>query len=313
MTTVLGLDIGGTHTRARLVRDGTVLAEAEGGSASLTAAGREQADTALTAILSELGLCPASLDAICAGSAGSGSGDARAFLTARLAPLTRHGTVIVVNDVALVLPAAGVGDGIAVVAGTGSNCFGRHAGRERAVGGWGWLLGDEGSGYWIVKQAVREILRRHDDETPPGPLTRDLLNASGCPDQRALLQRFYDDPRPDTWAAHVPAVLGTGDPFGAGILDRAARALAGLAASCSRRLNGPAGLPVVLAGGLLTGHRALADRTRDHAQRLLPDAPVQTLDRPPVAGAVTLADAAATPGPWGGVPVRVRSRGLRSG
>jgi N-acetylglucosamine kinase-like BadF-type ATPase len=294
VTTVLGLDIGGTHTRARLVRDDAVLAEAEGGSASLTAAGRQQAETALTAILSQLGLRQASLDAVCAGSAGSGSGDARAFLQARLAPLTRHGTVIVVNDVALVLPAAGVGDGIAVVAGTGSNCVGRHVGRERAVGGWGYLLGDEGSGYWIVKQAVREILRRHDDETPPGPLTRDLLDAVGCPDQRTLLQRFYDDPRPDTWAAHVPTVLSTKDPFSAEILDRAAQALAGLAASCSRRLNAPSDLPVVLAGGLLTGHLALADRTGDHTRRLLPCAPVQTLNQPPVAGAVALAHAAAT-------------------
>lgn len=157
----------------------------------------------------------------------------------------------------------------------------------------GWLLGDEGSGYWIIKQAVREILRRHDDGAPPGPLTRNLLDAAGCPDERALLQRFYDDPRLDVWAAHVPAVLGTDDPFGGEILDRAAHALAGLAASCSRRLNGPSDLPVVLAGGLLTGHLALADRTRDQARRLLPDAPVQTLDRPPAAGAVALAHAAA--------------------
>jgi glucosamine kinase len=293
MTTVLGLDIGGTRTRARLDRDGTILAEAEGGSASLTAAGRQRAGTALTAILSRLSLGKASLDAVCAGSAGSGAGDARAFLETRLAPLATHGTVIIVNDVALVLPAAGVSDGIAVVAGTGSNCVGRHAGRERAAGGLGYLLGDEGSGYWVVKEAVREVLRRHDEEEPAGPLTDNLLRAADCPDQRALLQRFYDDPRPEGWAAHVPAVLGTDDPFGAEILDRAAAALACLAATCSRRLDAPPGLPVVLAGGLLTGSRALAHCTGDHTRRLLPGAPVQTLDQPPVAGAIALARAAA--------------------
>lgn len=293
MTTVLGLDIGGTRTRARLTRDGEVLAEAEGGSASLTAAGREQAAAALTAILGKLGLRESSLDAVCAGSAGSGSGDARAFLQARLAPLTRHGTVIVVNDVALILPAAGVGDGIAVVAGTGSNCVGQHAGRERTAGGYGYLLGDEGSGYWIVKETVREALRRHDDGIRRGALVRDLLNATGCADERTLLQRFYDGPRPDLWAAHAPTVLSADDPFTAELLDRAAQALADLAATCSRRLDASPGLPVVLAGGLLTGSRALADQTRDHIQRLLPGAPVQTLSRPPVAGAVALAHAAA--------------------
>jgi N-acetylglucosamine kinase-like BadF-type ATPase len=293
VTKVLGLDIGGTRTRARLARDGEVLAEAQAGSASLTAAGREQAEAALTVLLGQLSVDEASLDAVCVGSAGSGSGDARAFLQARLAPLTRQGTVVVVNDVELVLPAAGVGDGIAVVAGTGSNCVGRYAGLSRAAGGLGYLLGDEGSGYWIVKEAIREVLSRHDDEAPPGPLSRDLLHAADCPDQRTLLQRFYDDPRPDVWAAHVPAVLATDDPFAAGIAGRAAKALAGLAATCSRRLSAPPGLPVVLAGGLLTGHAALAERTRDHIQRLLPGAPVQTLSRPPVAGAVALAHAAA--------------------
>jgi len=293
VTTVLGLDIGGTRTRAWLARDGIVVAEAEGGSASLTAAGRQQAEIALAAILSQLSVRAASLDAVCAGTAGSGSGDARDFLSARLAPLTRHGTVIVVSDVGLILPAAGVGDGIALVAGTGSNCVGRQAGAERAAGGWGYLLGDEGSGYWIVREAVREVLRRHDDGAAPGPLTRELLHAMSCPDQRTLLQRCYDDPRPDVWAARVPAVLGTDDPFAAGLLDRAARALAGLAASCSRRLAAGPGLPVVLAGGLLTGHRALAERTGDHIQRLLPGAPVLTLSCPPVAGAVALAQAAA--------------------
>jgi N-acetylglucosamine kinase-like BadF-type ATPase len=179
------------------------------------------------------------------------------------------------------------------VAGTGSNCVGRHAGLLRAAGGWGYLLGDEGSGYWIVKEAVREVVRRHDDKAPPGPLSRDLLHAAGCPDPRSLLQRFYDDPHPDGWAAHVPAVLGTEDPFGCDILARTAEALAGLAATCSRRLNAPPGLPVVLAGGLLTGHAELAERTRGHIQRLLPGAPVQALSCPPVAGAVALASAAA--------------------
>jgi hypothetical protein len=74
---------------------------------------------------------------------------------------------------------------------------------------------------------------------------------------------------------------------------RAAQALAGLAADCIRRLSAPPDLPMVLAGGLLTGNLALTDRTRTHTQRLLPGAPVQTLNRPPIAGAVALAHAAA--------------------
>jgi N-acetylglucosamine kinase-like BadF-type ATPase len=104
---VLGLDIGGTHCRARLSMAGQVVDEAEAESASLSAIGTERAGKALSEVLKRLSLDDtAMLDAICAGSAGTGSVTARAFLTGLLAPLTRTGNVIVVNDARLVLPSA---------------------------------------------------------------------------------------------------------------------------------------------------------------------------------------------------------------
>src|SRR5206468_3881435 len=82
-----GLDIGGTHSRARLARDGETLAEAKAGSASLTAAGATSATAALQELLADLDLSSLGpLDAICAGSAGSGSPEAVKFLHSHLAP-----------------------------------------------------------------------------------------------------------------------------------------------------------------------------------------------------------------------------------
>ena len=201
MTLVLGMDIGGTQARARLATaDGTIVAEAEAASASLTAAGRARAGRALDELLAALGLhgpadasglretwdaaCPPghqsleTLDAICVGTAGSGSPASVEWFEHRLASLTTTKTIIVVNDSRLALPAAGLDEGIAVVSGTGSTAVGVVSGREERAGGWGYLLGDEGSGYWIAREGIRRILDRHDAHDDPGPLGAALLDDS---------------------------------------------------------------------------------------------------------------------------------------
>ncbi|HEY2127899.1 MAG TPA: BadF/BadG/BcrA/BcrD ATPase family protein [Streptosporangiaceae bacterium] len=144
---LLGIDIGGTRSRARLCTDGQVTAETDGPSASLPAAGRDGAQAALTKLLAGLPLGQARpLDAICVGSAGLSVPGVREFLAGQLAPLTRAGDVTIVSDVQLVLPAAGLTDGVAVICGTGSVAVGSLAGRTVQIGGWGYLLGDEGGG-----------------------------------------------------------------------------------------------------------------------------------------------------------------------
>lgn len=296
MSVVVGLDIGGTHSRARLARDGHIIAEADVGSASLTAAGAQRAHTALTELAARLGLAKLGpVDAICVGSAGSGSTEACNFLTQALAPLTRSGTVLVVNDARLVLPAAGLDEGIALIGGTGSTAVGVAAGRVVRAGGWGYLLGDEGSGYWTVRAAVRELADRQDRGAELGELGRGLLAATGAHDVPDLIQRFYDHPNPDGWARHASAVLGLADPAAEVILVRTADELATLVDTAAGRLDGAANLPVVLAGGLLTGYAPLARAVRARVHAILPDAPVSTLTEPPVAGAVRLAEAAVTP------------------
>ncbi len=294
MTTVLGLDIGGTHSRARLVRDGHTLAEATAGSASLTAAGAEPAAAALRDLLTRLDLDRHGLlDAVCAGSAGSGSQEANEFLQWRLAPLTRNGLVIIVNDARLALPAAGLDEGIAVISGTGSMCLGVWSGREAHAGGLGYLLGDEGSGYWVVRCAIRELASRRDREVALAALGECLLTATGAADLADLIQRFYDRHNPDGWAAHARVVLDCADPAAAQIRDAAARELTNFVSTVARTLSGPPDLPVALAGGLVAGHAALAQAVRTRLVHALPSAPVTVVTDPPVAGAVRLALTAA--------------------
>jgi glucosamine kinase len=288
---LLGLDIGGTSSRARMVVDGAIVAEAQAASASLTAAGSDSAAAALAELLAQLPLGEP-FDAICAGSAGSNVPGAQEFLAERLAPLTRDGTVIVVNDATLVLPAAGLDEGVAVICGTGSIAVGTGPGHEARSGGFGYLLGDEGSGYWITRAAVRALLDRRDRGVPLGVLGEVLLTAAGAGHIDELQRMFYDFPHPRRWARHAPAVLDADDPAARSIAVEAAQALAGLADSAMRRLAAPAGLPVVLGGGLM-GHPRLREAAIIAVRGVLPGHEVRALTDPPVAGAVRLAGVAA--------------------
>ena len=292
LSRVLGVDIGATSTRVRLVANGVVVGDATAASASLTAVGRERAAAVLDELLTGLPGLDGPLDAVCAGAAGSRTArDTDGFLRARLAPITRSGDVLVVDDASLVLPAAGLAEGVAVICGTGSIATGTWHGCEAWAGGWGYLLGDEGSGYWIVRAAVRALLGRRTGGLPPGELGACLLGAAGAPDLDALRGEFYRRPEPGNWARHAPAILACSDSEVAGLVRQAADALAGLAAQVAGQLEA-AGAPVVLAGGLMTNER-LGAATVAAVSTALPTSPVRVLREPPVAGAVRLAEAAA--------------------
>ena len=208
MSRVLGLDIGATGSRAQLCVDGEVVAEAAAAGASLVAVGAASAEAALADLLAQLPLRPR-LDVVCAGSAGASAPGTRQFLTERLAPLTRSGNVVIVNDAMLVLPAADLAEGVALSCGTGSVAVGRYRGTEVQCGGWGYLLGDEGSGYWIVRAALQALLDRRDRGLPPGELGERLLAATGAAQVGGLLELFYRQPHPRHWAGYAPLVLGS--------------------------------------------------------------------------------------------------------
>jgi glucosamine kinase len=292
---VVGIDIGGTRSRARLWSAGRVAADSEAPSASLTAAGPDRAQAALTALLGGLPLDPAEpLDAVCAGSAGVSVAGAPAWLRERLAPLTRSGQVVIVSDATLVLPAAGLDDGVAVICGTASVAVGRWQDRTVQAGGWGYLLGDEGGGYWIVREALRALFDRRDRGCPLGKLGAELLSATGADDLATLHRLYFKQPHlPLRWARHAQVVLESADPASAAIASRAADALAALAGAAVRDLAAPVSLSVVLAGGLL-GNAEFAGAVCDAVTRTLPDSDVQVLAAEPVAGAVRLAVLAAT-------------------
>ncbi len=147
----------------------------------------------------------------------------------------------------------------------------------------------------MAREGVRHLLRRHDAGEDLGPLGSVLLghDASGATDPLSLIHRFHEQPSPDGWARLATLVLDCGDPAAETIAAEAAGELARLADAVARRLLPLAeweeGLPVVLAGGLMTHHRRLADRTRAAIECAIPEAVVSVAADPPVAGAVRMA------------------------
>jgi len=284
---VLGLDIGGSTTRAVRAEDGRCVAESRAGSANIRSVGVAEAGRQLDAVLA--GLRTDDVAAVCAGAAGADSTPARAALGELLAKRLPGAVVEVVHDARLILAAADLDAGIAVIAGTGSAGWGvTPDGEEARAGGFGYLLGDEGSGYWTAREAVRHVLHRADTGAAPDALGSALLAACGVASPVALFDLFYARPERAFWAGHagVVARLAASDPVAAAVLGRAADALACLATTVGTRLGSTG--PVVLGGGFAVHEPALRAAVADRlAAAGIAD--VRVIPRDPVAGAVRLA------------------------
>src|SRR5438046_5238242 len=169
---VLGIDAGGTKTICLLADErGVIHAEGHGPGANLHGKGELAVEKVLHEVMEtaigDRAIVPA---AICLGIAGVDREDEAATVRAIMQRIGYKSRVLVVND-ALIALVAGAGDdpGIVIIAGTGSIVYGRNAAREAArAGGWGHMIGDEGSGYWIGREALAAGMRRADGR---GPLT----------------------------------------------------------------------------------------------------------------------------------------------
>jgi glucosamine kinase len=190
----------------------------------------------------------------------------------------------VVHDTRLVLAAAGLETGIVLIAGTGSVAYGRGAdGRELRVGGWGWMLGDEGSGVWIVREAARELMRRRDAGEAPGALGEALIKAAKALSVAELPGKLHALREPGKWAALAGAVFASAphDSGAADVVERAGAALHALVEQVQQRI-GVQG-PVVIAGGLILNQPLLESALRTRAGTVV------RLEAPPVEGAVRIA------------------------
>ncbi|MGQ0570968.1 MAG: BadF/BadG/BcrA/BcrD ATPase family protein [Armatimonadota bacterium] len=250
---LVGVDAGGTHTRALAVReDGGPVGQSLRGPANPYKVGvARAAREILSAIRQAARRNPVTLAV--AGVAGSEYEDLRHPLEARVGSKL-PGVVRIVHDSLIVLEGAFPGHpGIVVIAGTGSVVFGRNAqGDEARAGGWGHLVDDQGSGFAIGRDVLAAVLRAYDgrgSSTVLTPLVLDALNLKHEDEVAAAVRRLgpYDVAG---LARCAFSAAGAGDRIAGEILSRAAEEMSVTTSAVAKRLGFEDRAPVAMTGGL---------------------------------------------------------------
>jgi N-acetylglucosamine kinase-like BadF-type ATPase len=294
MSVVLGIDGGGTRTRASIVEGERVLAFAENGSIKRLRVGAETAEANLRALLADV-FAQAGLHGVKAASAGVASASmpgVKEWITAVFNDFGVEHSEVVGDEVIALDGAFKGGPGILQIAGTGSNCIGRtpDGGRESA-GGWSSRLGDEGSGYWIGLHAVRRALKAYDRGEPTRVL--DMVGrAWGTATLDELVNVGDSTPGPD-FAALAPEIdrLGEeGDPVALGVLKQAAADLVESVLLVRTKLrnkhNVPGEVPLAWIGSVIGKSRLVREAFFAGLRQAAPEMPILDKEVAGIEGAV---------------------------
>lgn len=256
MTLFLGIDGGGTNCRAAVAdASGRVLGQGQAGPANLTTDPVGTRANILAAARAALGRAvgpdavEAELPHLIAGLGLAGANTSTSALDLPFARMRLE-----TDAVTAVKGALWGGDGIVAAIGTGSVFASQRDGVIRQIGGWGLVLGDEGSGAWIGRALLARALRAVDGFVPMTPLLTAVIADYGSP---AAIVSFARHALPADFAALAPRVLESSDHAATAIMDRAHCDV--IAAIDHLQADGP--VPVVFIGGLGPSYsRPLADR-----------------------------------------------------
>ncbi|MGQ9560990.1 MAG: N-acetylglucosamine kinase [Candidatus Oleimicrobiaceae bacterium] len=301
MPYVVGVDGGGTRTRALLANDrGEILAQAEAGVANVQVIRPEKLSGLITEVLSELrqhsgepDLVP---DYMYLGLAGAGRASDREAAQAALASAGVAKALTVDTDASIALAGAfPMGPGIIIIAGTGSICYGKAASGDIVrCGGWGYLLGDEGSGYFIGREALVAALKDLDGRGPATTVRRRLEQACQVERIDLVISRVYGgDLDRAAIASFAPLVFeeaAAGDVVAKGIVAAAGRDLGEMAATVARRLGlDGQEVDVALVGSVFHQRAVLEPLMREELTKVSPQVHIDWPRFAPVVGAVILA------------------------
>jgi N-acetylglucosamine kinase-like BadF-type ATPase len=290
----LGVD-GGQSSTTALIGDetGRVLGAGSGGPCNHIKSGDGRAKfvgaitACLAAALQEAGLPgPTEFEAAALGFSG-GPADKEGILAEMLHARQRF----VTHDALIALSGATAGaPGIIAIAGTGSISFGRNAaGKTGRAGGWGFVFGDEGGAFDLVRQALRATLRMEEGWGPATALRERLLEATGATAANDMLHRFYtvDWPRQRvaTLARIVDDAAIAGDKVAGDLLNAAAQQLGGFTAAVRRMLFQPEERAIVAPIGGVFQSKLLRERYQNLVE-LTPGNVCAEPKYPPAAGAL---------------------------
>lgn len=284
-----GLDIGGSKSHVRIVdpSDNSCLLDKVWSSTNWATMTDHERSGQLARIVRELAPSSARIRLV-AGVHGNDSVEQQEVLTAPLRSIVTD--ALVLNDSNLLIFAHGKTSGAGLIAGTGSSLTAtRKDGAALTVGGWGWILGDEGGAVGLVRDAMRQIFDAYDQDdgdTLSGKLLGylDLAHAHELPNYLANVE-------PRVWAAAAHVIF---EAHEAGSM-RARKVIACHAGDLARKVEtlnrrGCDVSTVVCAGGVIVNQPALLAALSDAVRETVTTAcDVTLLTEPPVSGAINLA------------------------
>ena len=297
MRVFAGVDGGGTRTTVGLADEQGREIARSAGAAGLVDPRDPMASAATVASLvrrtAQAAGISAPITALCAGLAGVGSETERRAVEAALQEASIAGRVGVISDGEIALEGAlGGGPGILLLAGTGSVAHARAPdGRFERCGGWGMILGDEGSGYGIARAALIAAVRAVDGRGEATRLLPTVLDVLDLPDADELPPWIGRAPKSEVAAltVHVLRLAGEGDAVARQIVERGADDLVAHAVALVCRLQPwPEPTRVVCYGGILR-QPLMRDLLARALKKQLPDAHLVDPVEDAVAGALRYA------------------------
>ncbi|CDO03340.1 Glucosamine kinase GspK [Oceanobacillus picturae] len=296
MAYYIGIDGGGTKTNAVLADEkGNILSQAISGASNPNAVGEQELSQVFQTLFLKLdneGKTPLkNVKWVYAGIAGSANPANRTLLESILSKLLPHATVFVEPDAVCALYSGTYGGaGIVQIAGTGSITYGMNeAGDQGRVGGWGYLFGDEGSGYAIGRAGVTEALKSVDGRGEPTILLEMLYEHFQVSQAQELIKKVYNAKQPKTIIAPLSRIVfqayAQEDLVAQAILQQAAKDIASQIMALYRTLfTGDEKTKVVLCGGVFQEKAVMPFLLKDYLENI-PITLVQP-EFPPVAGSL---------------------------
>jgi N-acetylglucosamine kinase-like BadF-type ATPase len=296
---VMGVDGGATKTLAAVLdlRERT-LHLGHGASSNADAVGARAATQSLLRATGEAldraGIEPGRVDGAVLAVAGTDTGAVAEHVRA-----ARPAGWVVVNDVVGAWAAAtGAQPGVGAISGTGSNVFGvGPGGRSWRAGGWGHILGDEGSGYWLATRSLRAALADRDHSGPRTALSEAAVRFFGARSIEQLATIVYAKPLKKgeiaAFAIETARVAHAGDGVARALYARAARELGAQVLAVIEQTGLQGRFPVGLIGSAFKAGALFADPLTELLRQTAPLVGVSIVETAPVGGCLLLAARAA--------------------
>lgn len=296
---LIGIDGGGTNSRLLACNsNGEVLGHCVGKSTNVESNSKQCVLANLKEIveqfLRESGCSIQNCQGVCLGTAGVDTEKSRLEVNEIVRQLPFPCRTLIVNDAEIALAAETKGEpGILLISGTGSIGYAvNREGKDCRVGGYGYLVGDEGSAYWISRKAIQHILREYDRTGEKIRMFEWIGSALGINEIDQLVDFVYQSNKSEMakLGLSVVSAFEEGDRTAERIMTGAAQHLSSMAISLGRRLHmDDAQYPLVFSGSMLTRTPWLMDKVTQEVKQAFPLWTSAPLSREAEWGAVYLA------------------------